>query len=228
MELNKSVDLTMLGTVPLFTLEDIMQHLEFLDKEVFLALCEDLEEKDRTKPAVLKWLFIQHQTAYLALEDLERAWEAAWNNAIMQRETIFRMYFNQKHLAEENFQMKHMLTDGQDEVWEESFTLDNRAAWFTSKEPWTIGFAPQEYFMMQNGRQRKESLAFLQDGRKWQTFYHCHGKWAMEQLAEVVRADGYEAVCLKRNGVKADFDMLRWKVVTTEPFDGAPNKKRKT
>lgn len=55
----------------------------------------------------------------------------------------------------------------------------------------------------------------------FKTIYHCTGKWGMETLMDILTEAGHRAIGIRNEAMKFE-DMLRYKVVTSEPFEDAP------
>lgn len=221
------VDLATLGIATLFDTSDILFHLQTLDPYIHRALLEDLPTpEERTRSAVLKWLHQQYPAAYETLEGTERAWCQAWEIAALQRESLYKMYNFTKRTSEENFSLQRELDKQSDAVYLESFELANKENWYTRKEPWSDSFSVDELAGLP-AKNFRGPMTFLTDRNKWRTLYHCTGQWGMNELAEIVRREGFEAVCARVKAIKADFEMLRYKVITTEPFETTAKKRRK-
>lgn len=224
----KVVDLRLLDVQSMLGVGEILEHLKLLDPHVFSALMEDLpEEKDRTRTAVRTWLRKQYPCAYHALEGVEDTWVAAFTAAQRQREQLFAFYNLTRDQAEENFALRQQAAPDKDEVFMDSFDLQKKETWFTSKEPWSDLFRVEDLAGIPPPK-HKQGLLFLEDRRRWKTIYHCSGLWAMEELAALVRRAGFEAVMCKVRALKSDFESQRYKVITTEPFESsAPKRRRK-
>lgn len=223
----KVVDLRLLDVQSLLGVSEVLDHLNLLDPHVFRALMEDLpEEKDRTRSAVRKWLRIQYPLAYLALEGVEDSWVASWTASSRQREQLFALYYLARQMAEENFALKQQLATDKDEVFMETFELQKKDTWFSSKEPWSDLFRVEDLAGIPPAKY-KQGLMFLGDRARWKTIYHCTGMWSMEELAALVRRAGFEAVCCKVRAIKSDFESQRYKVITTEPFESSAPKRRR-
>lgn len=52
----------------------------------------------------------------------------------------------------------------------------------------------------------------------YKTIYHCTGKWGMETLIDILTEAGHQAIGIRDETQKFE-DMLRYKVVTSEPFE---------
>ena len=101
---------------------------------------------------------------------------------------------------------------------EESSVMDHTIvdSYYTKKDMWTDLYNVS-HFAIPGSRIPAEGL--ISRYETYKTIYHCTSKWAMESLCEKLQTMGYEALCLRDTNVKYDLDMLRWKVITSQPYE---------
>ncbi len=216
---DQSTNFSKLSIAPEFTADDLLKHLEVLDPEFFQRLLMDgfdTDEARSDKVSLVHYIYKENPPAFLALQDIERAWLSAWDVAFEQREAIFRLYHQQKLIHSELHNLRATVYGP---GWEKDhiddlFATEKIDQWFDTCEAWTGAFNPLDFTFHRS----RERCAALADYRTWQTVYHCSGQWAMEQLATIKEKAGVLTAKIKATKVPADLDMLRWKVVTNEPF----------
>jgi len=232
MKPDQSTDYSLLSAAPEFTADLLWAHLETLDPDFAKVMqLEGFETKEarEDKVSVVHYLYKENPGAFLALQDIERAWQAAWDVAFDQREAIFRLYKQQKVVHDELNALRRSVhgEEWEDKQIAEAHASEKADTWFENCEAWTGHFNPLDFTFFRS----RERCAALADYKTWQTIYHCNGQWAMEQLGAIKEKAGVKVAKIRATKIPADLDMLRWKVVTDEAFLrplGPDNKRRKT
>ncbi len=99
---------------------------------------------------------------------------------------------------------KRFLETNQDAAFEPR----KKETWCNKQEPWSDTFDVSEFYVVGLTRQ----CPVVEDW--WRTMHHCGTKWEMEELCHTLTETGKKAICLKAYKVKAEFEMMRWKVVS--------------
>ena len=199
-----------------FNADVLMKHLLVLDPECFASLCHELPASaQHDKKLVCEWLRSHNSVAYSVLQSMERIWMSIWDTAYIQRESLFSLYQSQVHISEalaefeETTPLPPRLT-----VEGEIDEAEELPIFFTRKDQWTEKNNVADFFEYGS----RKNPTYLVNTKVWQTIYSCAGIWDMENLHAQIESKGFESVMLKAAFIPADLDMLRWKVVSNEPF----------
>lgn len=67
-------------------------------------------------------------------------------------------------------------------------------------------------------RSQPNTLNF-EDQNEWHSLFHCNGIWACEEVMTELHLEGYKSMALRKKGISADLDMIRYKVVSNKYID---------
>lgn len=89
---------------------------------------------------------------------------------------------------------------------------------YSKIEPWSDMFRVEDWVNFHRKGSARMALETLKDYATWKSLYHVGGPWPAEQLVELLEAEGFEAVAIKRRRGTSDQEPFNYKVVSTKPL----------
>lgn len=90
--------------------------------------------------------------------------------------------------------------------------------WCSKITQWDNNVEDINTFAAYKIRSQPNTLNF-EEQNEWHSLFHCNGIWACEEIMAVLHLDGYKSMALRKKGISADLDMIRYKVVSNKFID---------
>ena len=202
-----------------------LEHLRALSPPLFKTLktiYPNAEAYD--KVVLMKWLELTNRAAFIAMQGCENAWANAATSAFHQ--VVFLMNIFDHHPPEiedvpetpmSSPEATHVVAVEEENLEEEKNDGLQKPS-YRMKGEWDKRFDPKNYGLYRS----QESSDFLGQFQRFRTYYDVNSVWELENLLDFFKDNEIEAHGIKDLHIPADLEMVRWKVVTEEPFESEP------
>lgn len=210
-------------------IEMLLSEIGSFDSDAFAELLMEPDEVREDRRKLLNWVFDNKTDLFSTLSNLESAWALLVEHYHFQRNCLMQHYQQKKLYEERLAPVEEVKENMAEEVQapespmkrprrEENPPLlwvqeERKKRFFSRKEPWVC--AEVDKLWKKHGKQAPEEL---RDGNTWKTYYHCASMWDAETLAELLEEEGHVTVQCRIRRLGADFESIRWKVVSSEDF----------
>jgi hypothetical protein len=200
-----------------------LEHLRALSPPLFQNLKKiypNAEAYDKT--VLLKWLELTDKGAFVAMQGCENAWANAATAAFHQVVFLMNVFDHQPPVIENIPEtpmpspevVERVEKEREDSMEEEGLPKPS----YRMKGQWDDRFDPKNYGLYRS----QESSEFLNQFARFRTYYDVNSVWELENLLDFFKEKEIDAHGIKDLHIAADLEMLRWKVVTEEPFEPEP------
>jgi len=213
--------------------ENIIQfgfELEFSDmlnilKEVNIDLFEKFVSKFKapnfTKQKLKRFLYEHDASLYIMMQAIEQNVVNCFWLAMEAKNTLQLTYYRERLLR------KRLVDDIKTETTKLELKKTKKTKkrrrenaikedWFIKKEAWDNDLNQSSYKIIR-GKSNNATLEKV-DLPEWKTLYHCDGLWKAEELLHIIQENNFKCSILINTGIPSDLDMLRYRVISNEPY----------
>lgn len=210
-------------------IEMLISEISSFDSDAYAELLMEVDDVREDRRKLLNWVFDNKPDLFSTLSNLESAWGLLVEQYHFQRNCLMQHYQQKKLYEERLVPVVEVKENAPEEVQapespmkrprrEENPPLlvvdgERKKKFFSRKEPWVC--AEVDKLWRKQGKQAPEEL---RDGNIWKTYYHCGSMWDAETLAELLEEEGFKTVQCRIRRLGADFEAIRWKVISNEEF----------
>ena len=196
-----------------------LDHLRAIDEHIFHEIKKTHENTEAWDRSLLEtWLRQCHPEAHTAVRGMENAWRNCATTAFHQVVFLLEMY---DHISQNDDRGGEMIQPEEETPRVEHTPLEEESEGETDQKPayrekgeWGSHLVGKNLTLYRNPANASQLLRH----KSYRTYYSVNGLWDMENLLSYFDRNEIQALGVKDKGIPAEMEMLRFRVVTQEPY----------